>query len=344
MIPNPHDALFKAVLGKPEHARGALRSVVPAALAEALDWQTLTLRPSSFVDLALKEQHTDLLYSAAWKDGSEMLVFFLFEHQSAPPKDGLMAYRLLRYQVRIWEDWCAEHPKAKTLPMIIPIVMYHGVAPWSEPRLFDALLDVPPGQRPAVARQLVQFEYLLDDLSEISDEELHDRATLSALAKLVELCFKHARTRADLLDILARWMDVVREVVRAPNGVKALAQVLCYLLEVSEHVEREALTALLERELGPEAKEAIVTAGQQLIEQGRQQGIEQGLQQGMEQGRQQGIRQGECALLLRLLRQRFGDEVNAQVERRVTAASVEQLERWTGRVLTAATLSELLAD
>jgi len=41
-----------------------LRAVVPAAVAEKLDWSTLTLRPGSFVDLALKEQHTDLLYSA----------------------------------------------------------------------------------------------------------------------------------------------------------------------------------------------------------------------------------------------------------------------------------------
>ncbi|HSK03807.1 MAG TPA: Rpn family recombination-promoting nuclease/putative transposase, partial [Kofleriaceae bacterium] len=55
MIPNPHDALFKAVLSKPEHARGVLRAVLPPALAEALDWQSLTLRPGSFVDLALKE-------------------------------------------------------------------------------------------------------------------------------------------------------------------------------------------------------------------------------------------------------------------------------------------------
>ncbi len=58
MIPNPHDALVKTVFGKPEHARGMLRKVVPAALAETLDWSTLTLRPGSFVDLALKEQHT----------------------------------------------------------------------------------------------------------------------------------------------------------------------------------------------------------------------------------------------------------------------------------------------
>jgi len=39
--------------------------------------------------------------------------------------------------------------------MIMPIVMYHGATPWSEPRLFDALLDVPGGVRPAVAPYLV---------------------------------------------------------------------------------------------------------------------------------------------------------------------------------------------
>jgi hypothetical protein len=71
MIPTPHDALVKVVFGKPEHAQGRLRAVVPAAVAETLDWSTLTLRPGSFVDLALKEQHTDLLYSATWRDGGE---------------------------------------------------------------------------------------------------------------------------------------------------------------------------------------------------------------------------------------------------------------------------------
>jgi hypothetical protein len=36
-----------------------------------------------------------------------------------------MAERMLSYQVRIWNRWRADHPKAKTLPMIVPIVMYH---------------------------------------------------------------------------------------------------------------------------------------------------------------------------------------------------------------------------
>jgi hypothetical protein len=127
-------------------------------------------------------------------------------------------------------------------------------------------------------------------------------------------------------------MDVVREVSQAPNGMEALAQVMRYILEVNEHVTAEALEAVLERELGSEAKDAIVTAGQQLIEQGRQQGIEQGRQQGVQE------------LLVRLLRQRFGDAVGSDVEHRITSASLEQIEAWSLRVLSVASLAELFAD
>jgi hypothetical protein len=146
----------------------------------------------------------------------------------------------------------------------------------------------------------------------------------TALAKLVAMCFKHARTGADFVPILGRWMDVVHEVARAPNGLQALAPVMRYILEVNEHVGSEVLQALLEREIGPETKDTIVTAGQQIFEQGRKQGIQQ--------------------LLLRLLRQRFGAEVDPHVEQRIATASVEQIETWSGRVVTASTLADLLAD
>jgi hypothetical protein len=154
----------------------------------------------------------------------------------------------------------------------------------------------------------------------------------SALAKLVTMCSKHARTRADFLQILSRWMDVAREVLQAPHALEALAQVVRYILEVNEHVEPEELRGLLERDLGPETKDAIMTAGQRLIEQGRQQGIEQRIQQGI-----QGV-------LLRLLRQRFGDAVTAQVEQRIATASREQVEAWTGRVLSATSLAAVITD
>jgi len=130
--PTPHDALFKAVFGQPEHARGALRAVLPVAIAEALDWATLAACPGSFIDPRLNGQHTDLLFSVSWRAGGDALVYVLFEHQSAP--DDWMAFRLLRYLLRIWERWRTEQAgpgTRKTLPVVLPVVLYHGAEPWS---------------------------------------------------------------------------------------------------------------------------------------------------------------------------------------------------------------------
>ena len=73
-----------------------------------------------------------------------------------------------------------------------------------------------------------------------------------------------------------------------------------------------------------EPKDIIVTAGQKIFEEGRKHGIQ--------------------ALLLRQLRQRFGAAVDPHVEQRIATASVAQIETWSERVLTAATLAEVLAD
>jgi hypothetical protein len=64
----------------------------------------------------------------------------------------------------------------------------------------------------------------------------------------------------------------------------------------------------------------------------------------VEEGVQQGLQQGERKVLLRQLRRRFGAEVDGEIERRVAAAPGEQIEIWVERVLSAATLAELLAD
>jgi flagellar biosynthesis/type III secretory pathway protein FliH len=102
---------------------------------------------------------------------------------------------------------------------------------------------------------------------------------------------------------------------------------------------------------GPEAKETIMTAGERLIQQGEARGLEQGIRRGLEQGLEQGIRrgleqgiqQGEKAILLRMLRNRFGNLVDETVERRVEAASAEEVAAWADRWMSATTLAELLA-
>lgn len=316
MSSTPHDALFKAVFSYPEHARGALRPIVPVAMAEALDWSTLALQPGSFVDPDLNPSHADLLFASAWRGGAEALVYVLFEHQST--SDRWMPLRLLRYMIRIWEHWLDDHKQAKALPAIVPIVFYHGDERWSAARTFDALLDLPEAVRPALAEYLVRFAYVLDDLSDVVDDRLHVRGPVTAF---VDLCLKHARSGSLFVEILSQSGDLVREAYRVPHGGKeAFRFVWRYIHVVVDTEHHQALAAILEREIGPEAKEILMTIGEQFIQQ------------------------GERGLLLRQLRKRFGAQVNDDTERRVATASPEQIALWADRVLSAATLAELLAD
>lgn len=331
MSTTSHDALFKAVLGQPEHARGALRAVLPAAMVEALDWSTLALQPGSFVDPGLNPSHTDLLFASAWRGGAEAPVYVLFEHQSS--SDRWMPLRLLRYMVRIWEQWLKDHEDAKVLPAIVPVVLYHGDERWSAPQAFDALLDLPEAVRPALAEYLVRFAYALDNLSEIPDDRLRARDPTTAF---VDLCFKHVRKGARFVEILSQSGDLMRGVRETHDGREAFRFVVSYILIVNDTKHRQALTAVLLREIGPEAKDILMTIGEQFIEQGR----EQGIQEGMERG----VLEGQRRMLLAQLRKRFGAQVNSDTERRLAAASPEQIGLWAERVLSAATLAELLAD
>ncbi|HEX4416656.1 MAG TPA: hypothetical protein VH165_02100, partial [Kofleriaceae bacterium] len=54
----------------------------------------------------------------------------------------------------------------------------------------------------------------------------------------------------------------------ARAGLEALVLVMRYILLVNDHVEPATLQAFLERVAGPDTKETIVTAGEQLIQKG----------------------------------------------------------------------------
>jgi len=75
-------------------------------------------------------------------------------------------------------------------------------------------------------------------------------------------------------------------------------------------------------------------------QQGIQQGVQQGIQQGVQQGIQQGVQQGIQQTLLKQLRLRF-NSVPPNAEQRVLQASMEEVDRWTERVLFAQSLDEV---
>jgi predicted transposase/invertase (TIGR01784 family) len=99
-IPAVHtnDGFFKAIFSQPEHATSFFKSHLPPAIVAQIDWLTLVVLPGSFVKSSLQKLHSDLLFSVSIQ-GSESLIYLLFEHQSTP--DPAMPLRLFSYLAEI---------------------------------------------------------------------------------------------------------------------------------------------------------------------------------------------------------------------------------------------------
>lgn len=323
MASNVHDTLFKLTFSQVEHAAGILRLLLPPELVAAIDWSTLTLCPGSFVDEALAEKLTDLLFSVML-NGRPSLLYLLFEHQSSA--EALMGLRLLSYEVRIWEWWVKENPGAKRIPVVIPVVLHHSPAGWKAAVCFEALFDVDEELFKVIAPYVPRFQFILDDVSMVSDEELRGRA-MSALGRLVLWCFRHSRSPEELIRGLGGWVDLVREVRRAPNGVTALKAIYKYMLKVTERSRRPELVKLLGRALDEEGKVEMISIADELEAEGER----------------RGLLRGRREMLLVLLRTRFGELPEAAVAR-VNTAETEQLDLWAKQVLSAPTLADMLGS
>ena len=119
---------------------------------------------------------------------------------------------------------------------------------------------------------------------------------------------------------------------------QAIAELQALPAEAPER--RLALPVLLRLRLTVPSDPAQQTSDDQEFLMNTQDIVENWRREAIQEGREQ----GERKVLLRLLRRRFGAEVDGEIERRVAAAPAEQVEVWTERVLSAPTLAELLLD
>lgn len=117
---SPHGVLFRAVFGEPENAASYLRTALPPELAERFDLDRLKLCPGGFVDEELRSRHIDLLFTAPL-DGHNAYIYLLLEYGDRPHP--LLAFKILSYQMRIWDRYLADNPGAEKIPAVIPVVI-----------------------------------------------------------------------------------------------------------------------------------------------------------------------------------------------------------------------------
>lgn len=284
--PNPHDHFFRTSFERLETARNYLQEYAPPELVAQLDLSQMALQNGTFIDDDMREHQTDLLYQVPLVNGELAFVYFLFEHKSYP--DPLVAYQLLRYQVRIWERQLQEE---KQLSPIIPLVIYHGERPWRIATDFASLLVKDEAMLDTLRPHLPRFVYELRDFSHLSSEEIRGelwlRATLATLRSIFDPNL-HAQ--------LPHLIELIFALEEERRGLDYIRLVLYYLTVATEKVSREELQQAMLTQ-GSRGEQLMGTIAQEYIREGIQIGLEQGLEKGLEQGLEKGLEQGKLNAL-----------------------------------------------
>ena len=323
---NPHDKLFKKTFSHPENAAELLRCNLPPALLTHIDLQSLAAEPGSFVDEALRERFTDLLFSAEIA-GRAGFVYLLLEHKSR--SDEMTAFQLARYVMDILSEHRSGNPEERTLPAVIPLVVHHGAGQWRGARRLRELYDVPEELCASAGEYLLDLGFIVDDIGAESDAKLR-RRTMAKLPLLALWLLWQAMRDEDVVTALPRAAKLFREararVGEAQSGVEMFVAMLQYIMEISD-ASPEVIATVLHK-IEPQTSEVYMSTAERLREQG------------MKEGRKEGRVDGQRGILLMQLEARFGPLPGAVVTR-VSRAPVKQINAWARAVLTASSIDEL---
>ncbi|HBV4331917.1 TPA: Rpn family recombination-promoting nuclease/putative transposase [Citrobacter freundii] len=249
----PHDAVFKQFLYHPDTARDFLDIYLPSTLRELCDLQTLKLESGSFIEDSLRASYSDVLWSLKTNEG-DGYIYVVIEHQSSP--DAHMAFRLMRYAMAAMQRHLDDDHK--TLPLVIPMLFYHGAL---SPYPFS-LCWLDEFDDPIVARQLYSATFPLVDITVIPDDEIMQHRRIA----LLELMQKHIRKR-DLMGLVEQLVSLLATGYANDSQLKTLFN---YMMQFGNtpHVDK-FIREVAQRV--PQQKESLMTIAEVLQQEAKQQ-------------------------------------------------------------------------
>ncbi|MEP7336131.1 MAG: Rpn family recombination-promoting nuclease/putative transposase [Acidobacteriota bacterium] len=322
-FPNPHDRFFKELFSETETVVDFVEHYLPQEIVAATDLATFEIVKDSFVDEELRQYFSDLLLRVKLKNGGEAFIYILLEHKSAP--DEFVALQLFLYLARIWQPNLRS--RTKPLPVVFPVVFYHGEEEWNVSSDFSALFDFTGLE--ILREYAVGLKYHLCDLSkiEITEGEPRLRAGMTTLKFIAS---------DELPERLRGIFETIKQLPK-PRVMGYIRTVLKYLSNTKHKLTQEIVRLELDAAFPDEKGDFMQTWAEEWIQEGEQRGELRGELRGEQRGKQE-----EAAkLTLRLLHRRFGI-LEAELDERIRSLSTEQLENLSEALLDFTAKSELL--
>jgi len=259
-----HDEVVKDFLSENETARSFFKEYLPPGIVRNLDFNTLQICKDSFINKKLAKYFSDILYRIDLEN-TGIFIYLLIDHKSR--EDRFMGFQFLKYMVRIWELYLKQNKTAETLPVIIPIVIYHGPRQWQVNTRFVSLFNAPGNIREYVP----DFNYNLYDISHVPDESIKG----AVLLRILFMTLKYIFTPELRYKLREEIFPLFHELKDKEKGTEYLEVLLRYLTGSARNLSVDELNKTV-TQLFEEGGDLMATIAEKWQAQGKKEGKKEG--------------------------------------------------------------------
>src|SRR5699024_4716872 len=196
-----------------------------------------------------------------------------FEHKSYPSKG--IVIQLLKYMSEIWEAKTLKE-KEWNLPVIIPLVIYHGKKNWNMAKSVGDMIKGYATLSSDVQKFIPNFEYLLYDLSEYSGEDIKGNVIIHIYQLIVrEIVYSNHQ---NFPPTIYKAVELLKKLEDQEKGIDYLETFMRYVFSVHKDLPKKDAKQVIHRlrKTYPEGSDVIVTLAEQFIEEGKAKGKAEG--------------------------------------------------------------------
>ncbi len=256
---NIHNDFFYDVFKIIAYLLTLMRIACPKALYEIVDWSTLELATPVISADEFNIKRSDLEYRVKLKDSHRMAsIILMFEHKSFKDKGlvkQLAQYQFLRY---LDDDFTS---------LIIPIVVRHAASDKRTSIEFrDHFTSISSEHLDVLSEYAVNFKSVLIDLLELDRQRQVKETNIDAVVRAMTIVRDY-----DASD----WQELMERIKFVPeqDRQRMVKLLLKYIYSYNKGIKLPELLSLETRT--PEEKQMVMSAIDELREEGREEGREE---------------------------------------------------------------------